>query len=106
MMRSVVWVGSCLCVLASAALLMPRAAAGPAPGNSPVILTAMQQELDRAFPAYGKSDPPLYFISYTIADEQEAEVSGSNGALMERSGDRSRRREVQTRVGSNVLCDT
>jgi len=66
----------------------------------------MQTELDRSFAALSKSDPPAYFISYTVADRQEVEVSGSNGALLSSSEDRGRWLEVQTRVGSYQLDDT
>ena len=52
------------------------------------------------------TNPPAYFISYTVTDADETEVSGSNGALVESSDDRTRYLEVQTRVGSYQLDDT
>jgi len=52
------------------------------------------------------ADPPVYFLGYTVTDATEAEVSGSNGALVESSTDRNRYLEVQTRVGSYQLDDT
>jgi len=72
----------------------------------PPILTAMQQELDRSMAVLSKSDPPVYFISYTVADRQYAEVSGSNGALLSSTDSRARWLEVQTRVGSYQLDNT
>jgi predicted Zn-dependent protease len=72
----------------------------------PPILTAMQQELDRSMAVLSKSDPPAYFISYTVADRQYAEVSGSNGALLSSTDTRARWLEVQTRVGGYQLDDT
>jgi TldD protein len=74
--------------------------------SAPPVLQAMQAELDRSFDALSKSDPPAYFISYTVADRQYVEVSGSNGALLNSSENRARWLEVQTRVGSYQLDDT
>jgi predicted Zn-dependent protease len=56
--------------------------------------------------ALSKSDPPVYFISYTIADRQFSEVSGSNGALLSSSDNHARWLEVQSRVGTYQLDDT
>lgn len=90
-----------------AASLGCLAAGRPATTSSvPPILTAMQTELDRSFGALSKSDPPAYFISYTVSDRQYTEVSGSNGALLSSSTDHGRWLEVQTRVGSYQLDDT
>ena len=47
----------------------------------------MQDELDRSMAALSKGDPPDYFISYTVADRQYSEVSGSNGALLNSGAD-------------------
>jgi predicted Zn-dependent protease len=66
----------------------------------------MQEELDRSFATLSKADPPVYFISYTVADRQDSEVSGSNGALLSSTEDRARWLEVQTRTGSYQLDDT
>ena len=53
-----------------------------------------------------KADPPAYFISYTVADREYSEVSGSNGALLSSTDNRARWLEVQTRVGSYQLDNT
>jgi TldD protein len=74
--------------------------------ESPAILGTMQSELDRSMAAFSKADPPVYFISYTIADRQYSEVSGSNGALLSSTENRARWLEVQTRVGSYKQDDT
>jgi TldD protein len=74
------------------------------PGEA--ILSAMQAELDRSMTALSKGDPPVYFLSYTLADRQYSSVSGSNGALLSSSDDRGRWLEVQTRTGSYELDDT
>ena len=68
--------------------------------EAPGILATMQSELDRSMAGYAKADPPVYFISYTIADREYAEVSGSNGALLSSTENHARWLEVQTRVGS------
>ncbi|MFZ0640330.1 MAG: metallopeptidase TldD-related protein [Candidatus Acidiferrales bacterium] len=82
-----------------------RTAPLPAPPLPPV-LQAMQGELQRSVDAYGKADPPSYFIAYTISDLDSAEVSGSNGALLSSDESRDRWLEVQTRVGSYQLDNT
>ena len=73
---------------------------------APAVMTAMQDELDRSMAALSSGDPPVYFISYTVADRQFSEVSGSNGALLSSSENRARWLEVQTRVGNYQLDDT
>src|SRR5271167_2187786 len=74
--------------------------------EAPAILGTMQSELDRSMAAFSKAEPPVYFISYTIADRQYSEVSGSNGALLSSTENRARWLEVQTRVGSYKQDDT
>jgi len=73
---------------------------------TPPVLTAMQDELDRSMETFSKADPPVYFARYTVADRQESEVSGSNGALLSSTEDRGRWLEVQTRTGAYSLDDT
>jgi TldD protein len=82
------------------------ATAQPAESPEPPLLTAMQQELSRSMDTLSTADPPAYFMSYTVTDADETDVSGSNGALIESSDDRNRYLEVQTRVGSYQLDDT
>ena len=82
------------------------ASAQPADSPQPPLLTAMQQELSRSMDALSTANPPAYFISYTVTDADESEVSGSNGALIESDDDHNRYLEVQTRVGSYQLDNT
>jgi len=82
------------------------AAGRPKEVPAPPILTAMQGELDRSMQAFSQGDPAAYFISYTVADRQYVEVSGSNGALLTSAEDRGRWLEVQTRVGGYQLDNT
>jgi predicted Zn-dependent protease len=78
----------------------------PQPASNLPVLTAMQEELDRSMAGISKSEPADYFISYTVADRQYSEVSGSNGALLSSGDTRARWLEVQTRVGTYQLDDT
>src|SRR5277367_602158 len=78
----------------------------PQTATAPPVLTAMQEELDRSMAGISKAQPPDYFISYTVADRQYSEVSGSNGALLSSGDNRARWLEVQTRVGTYQLDDT
>jgi TldD protein len=86
---------------ASPAQAAPAGQAAPSP-----ILGAVQQELDREMAVIGKSDPPAYFLSYTVTDSQRSEVTGSNGALLSSQEQRSRWLEGQVRVGSYQLDNT
>jgi TldD protein len=74
--------------------------------NAPPVLQAMQQELQRTVTAYSKADPPSYFVAYTVTDQENVNVSGSNGALLSSSDARNRWLEVQTRIGDYTLDNT
>ncbi|HKW89933.1 MAG TPA: metallopeptidase TldD-related protein [Candidatus Acidoferrales bacterium] len=92
---------------AIAASIVCVASSGQAPESSdPAVLRSMEAELQRSMVAYSKADPPAYFISYTVSDEDSAEVSGSNGALLSSSDSHDRWLEVQTRAGSYELDNT
>jgi predicted Zn-dependent protease len=82
------------------------AADRPAETGTPAVLTAMQDEIGRSMAALSKSDPPVYFISYTVAERQFSSVSGSNGALLSSDDNRARWLEVQSRVGTYQLDNT
>jgi TldD protein len=89
-----------------AAAFATLAAAKPTQAPTSSVLAAMQDELERSMAAMSKGDPADYFISYTVADRQYSEVSGSNGALLTSGETRARWLEVQTRVGTYQLDDT
>src|SRR5580704_2273456 len=89
--------GLAVLVAACAALAADQRTKSP---EAPAILATMQSELDRSMAGFSKGDPPVYFISYTVADRQYVDVSGSNGALLSSTDNRARWLEVQTRVGS------
>ena len=102
-----------LCTLGIAASLTPFAApvakAVPPPDaqakKSP-LLAALQAELDRSMKTLKAQDPPAYYLGYTITDTQRADVSGSNGALLNSAETRNRWLEVSVRTGSYETDDT
>lgn len=83
----------------------PPAASQAAP--RPVLLTWMKQELDRSMARLrlrGYEAP--YFISYTLRDVEQAEVSGKLGAVFAREHQRRRVLHVEVRVGGYELDNT
>lgn len=103
---------SVLCVLGLAVSLTPIAAtlAQAAPPDVPPkkspLLAALQAELNRSMQTFKAQDPPAYYIGYTITDTQRADVSGSNGALLNSNETRNRWLEVSVRTGSYETDDT
>jgi TldD protein len=108
--RSCFWAGA---ALSFALALVPMiSAAAPLPPDvqqqakrSPLLAT-MQAELERSFQALSQQDPKAYYIGYTITDTQRAEVSGSNGALLNSNENRNRWLEVSVRTGDYNLDNT
>jgi len=93
--------------LASLSLLvfgpLPEA---PAQSQTPAtpLVDILVSELDRNFVALkAKADPPPYFISYSVTEQEAESVSASLGSL--NNSNRSRRRflDVSVRVGSPQL---
>jgi predicted Zn-dependent protease len=78
----------------------------PAEASPSPVVRAMELELERSMEVLKRADPPPYFMAYTIAEQQRAEVQGSNGALLNSQEMRSRFLEVQVRVGSYELDNT
>jgi predicted Zn-dependent protease len=69
-----------------------------------VLLDAMSQELNRNFAALkDKADPPPYFLSYEITEEEFRSVSGTLGTVDSTNGGKSRALDVSIRVGSSKL---
>ena len=103
-----VWAASAVVAAASVCFAGTGAGRSSQSSSAPLspVLQAMQEELERSVDAYGKADPPGYFISYTTTDLHASEVSGSNGALLTSEETRDRVLEVQTRVGSYQLDST
>jgi TldD protein len=70
------------------------------------VLATLQQEMQREMATLSKADPPAYFMNYTVTENNRAAVSGSNGALLSSTQDKSRWLEAQVRVGSYDLDNT
>jgi len=80
----------------------------PAAGTNSkdVLLTTLQQELERAQDALGKLDPAPYFMSYAIHDESVEMAIGSQGSVVNSLHTRSRYADVIVRVGTPALDNT
>jgi predicted Zn-dependent protease len=71
-----------------------------------VLLSAMQQELQRAQSELGKLDPAPYFMSYAIHDQSMEVAVGSQGSLINSTHAHTRSADVIVRVGSPALDNT
>jgi predicted Zn-dependent protease len=75
------------------------------PGND-YVLAAMQAELKRATTELAKADPPPYFTSYTVNDQDVVVLVGSFGSLITDAALRRRQADVVMRVGTPALDNT
>jgi predicted Zn-dependent protease len=73
---------------------------------NPVLLQAMQQELDRAMSALSKADPAPYFISYSAREQSERVIVASQGAILTNYSHRDRLADISVRVGGPDLDNT
>jgi len=94
--------------LAGASLVAVSAIAfgqSPTPAaDSHVVLDTMSQELQRNFDAMKKkADPPPYFLSYEITDQDSHAVSATLGVLNATESGRNRYLDVTVRVGDPKL---
>jgi TldD protein len=101
---------SILCSVGLAAALSAPAMAKPAPPDTPgkksPIIAALQAELEREMKTFKDQDPPAYYMGYAVTDTERAEVSGSNGALLNSTELRNRWLEVTVRAGDYNTDDT
>ncbi len=82
----------------------PVAAAATSSDNNHIVLNTMAQELQRNFDALKKkADPPPYFLSYEITDQDSHTVSASLGVLNSVNAGRNRYLDVSVRVGDPKL---
>ena len=89
------------------ALLTLGAAGGTNRGQTEdVLLSTMQQELQRARLELGKLDPAPYYSSYAVYDQENTIVVGGQGSLVNSTRVRQRMANVSMRVGSPVLDNT
>ena len=71
-----------------------------------VVLTTMQQELQRATKSLAKTDPAPYYLSYAVTDTDETAVAASNGSVIYSASIDRRQADVMMRVGSVALDNT
>ena len=72
--------------------------------TSSVLIDILQAELNRNFQGLReKGDPPPYFISYSVTDEQAEGVVGSMGSLQGSNRQERRVLDVSVRVGSREM---
>jgi predicted Zn-dependent protease len=78
--------------------------ASDATAQPTVLLDAMSQELNRNFSALKeKADPPPYYLSYEITEQEFRSVAGTLGTVDSSSGGKSRALDVSVRVGTPKL---
>jgi predicted Zn-dependent protease len=69
-----------------------------------VVLDAMSQELNRNFTTLkDKADPPPYFLSYEITEQEFRAVTGTLGTVDSTAGTKNRSLDVSIRVGAPKL---
>ncbi|MGA2390659.1 MAG: metallopeptidase TldD-related protein [Candidatus Sulfotelmatobacter sp.] len=71
-----------------------------------VLLSTMQQELQRAHDNLGKLDPAPYFLSYSVQDKSLTFAVASEGSVVSASSGRRRSADVILRVGAPALDNT
>src|SRR5271168_3552691 len=84
----------------------PQAAKPAKSGPKSDVVKAMEDELDRSVTGFAKAEPPPYFISYSVSEQQRAEVQGSNGALLSSQETHNRWLQASVRVGGYDLDNT
>jgi predicted Zn-dependent protease len=78
--------------------------ASNAAAQPPVLLDAMSQELNRNFSILKeKADPPPYFLSYQITEQEFRSLSGTLGTVDSSNGGKTRALDVSVRVGTPKL---
>ncbi len=96
--------GAAAGLLAACTLMQSTVAQRTSP--SPVT-QALELEIKRAGELLKqKGDPPPYFISYSVRENQSVEIDTSLGALRSSQADRSRLLDVEVRVGDYQLDST
>lgn len=77
----------------------------PAPAND-VLLTSLQNELQRGQAELAKLDPAPYFMSYSVADSESLIVVSAEGGVLSSRQARRRVADVSLRIGSPELDNT
>jgi TldD protein len=85
-------------------MLLLLSAASVAAAQSTVLLDAMSQELNRNYTVLKeKADPPPYFLSYEVIENEYRSISGTLGTVESTSSNKTRSLDVSVRVGSAKL---
>jgi TldD protein len=92
-----------LIVFALCAFPLGAFTSGPAAN---IVLTTMQQELQRATKTLAKTDPAPYYLSYAVTDADQTTVAASNGSVIYSASIDRRQADVMMRVGSVALDNT
>ncbi len=75
-----------------------------ASAQTSVLLRSLQEELDRNYTILKqKGDPPPYFLSYEVTEQEGYSLGATLGATTSLQHDNSRRLDVCVRVGSRKL---
>ena len=78
--------------------------ASNAAAQTTVLLDTMSQELHRNFSVLQqKADPPPYFLSYEITEQEFRAVTGTLGSVDSSNGGKTRALDVSVRVGTPKL---
>jgi TldD protein len=81
--------------------MLVLAAASAAMAQSSVLLDALSQELNRNYTVLEqKGQPPPYFISYEVTEQDYRSITGTLGSVESTNSGKSRILDVSVRVGS------
>lgn len=93
---------ACFLALAATCDLPSGASSAPA-DKADILLTTMQEEMQRAQTSLSKLDPAPYFLSYSVYDQTVAMAVGSQGSLVNSTQVRRRAADVTMRIGTREL---
>src|SRR5579864_9667579 len=85
-------------------LLLPLLLVLPLSGSPPGIVHILDEELQRNFSILKqKADPPPYFMSYEVTEEESQIINASLGAINSTGKSHNRYLDITIRVGSPKL---
>jgi predicted Zn-dependent protease len=88
-------------------IIISQAVAAQQAAQKSVVLTALEQELERVTGILKeKAEPAPYFLSWTVTETQYAAISATRGALQNNDVGRVRLLDVDVRVGDYELDNT
>jgi TldD protein len=105
--------GVCLVFALACAFPFHHIVAAPAAAQKPtgaqkddVLLSSMQAELQRAQGELSKQDPGLYFLSYSVHEQDSTVALATEGTLLTSGHPQARTADVVVRVGTPALDNT